>query len=356
MYRHHQLQAQRDALMDLYGISPDDRLVAAFAPFALYGPGMGIASVVPDMDVTAPGTLNADALGDAAIAIDATLVFASPAALANVVKTADGLTTIHRRAFEQVRLLLSAGAPVRASLLGDAAALFPNAVAHTPYGMTEVLPVADISLDEIRQAAGGDGVCVGHPLPTVEVRVSEIDENGETSAELTSKAGVVGEVVVRAPHVRDGYDRLWHTQHQASQPSGWHRTGDVGHLDESGRLWIGGRLGHVITSPHGPITPVAIEQSIESLTDVSAAAAVGIGPTGTQQVVAVVEFTSAGRRAKQASLQLHQSVRAVSGHDIATVLEVSKLPVDRRHNSKVDRTRVAKWASAVLAGGRMPRL
>jgi hypothetical protein len=50
--------------------SADDRLVAAFAPFALYGPALGIASAVPDMDVTAPGTLTATALAEAAAAVD----------------------------------------------------------------------------------------------------------------------------------------------------------------------------------------------------------------------------------------------------------------------------------------------
>ena len=66
VYRHHQVEANRDALSRLYAITPDDRLVAAFAPFALYGPAMGIASAVPDMDVTAPATLTAARLADAA--------------------------------------------------------------------------------------------------------------------------------------------------------------------------------------------------------------------------------------------------------------------------------------------------
>ena len=47
VYRHRQLQAQLDALRTAYGITADDRLVAAFAPFALYGPALGIASAVP---------------------------------------------------------------------------------------------------------------------------------------------------------------------------------------------------------------------------------------------------------------------------------------------------------------------
>ena len=86
VYRHRQLEAQRDAVArPCSGSAPSDRLVAAFAPFALYGPALGIASAVPDMDVTEPGTLTATALAEAVAAIDATVVFAAPAALRNVV-------------------------------------------------------------------------------------------------------------------------------------------------------------------------------------------------------------------------------------------------------------------------------
>ena len=46
-------------LRTLCNVTPGDRLVAAFAPFALYGPALGIGAVVPQMDVTKPGTLTA---------------------------------------------------------------------------------------------------------------------------------------------------------------------------------------------------------------------------------------------------------------------------------------------------------
>lgn len=352
VYTHRQLEAQRDALVGLYDITTDDRLVAAFAPFALYGPAIGISSIVPDMDVAAPGTLTAVSLGDAVVAVDATMVFASPAALANVVRTASGLTAEHRTAFADVRLLLSAGAPVRPSLLGDAAALFPNAVARTPYGMTECLPVADIDLAAIRSSSGGDGVCVGRPVPGVDVRIRPLDDRGVPRGDLTDRPGVIGEVVVRAAHARAGYDRLWHTEHLASRPPGWHATGDVGHLDHDEQLWIGGRLGHVITTADGPITPVRPEQAIESLAGVAIAAVVGVGPIGNQQVVAVVELEEPTRRASLADDALTDRIREVAGISVVAVFEVSSIPVDRRHNSKIDRTRVAAWAERALAGGR----
>ena len=97
VYRHRQLRAQIDRSPRCCDLTSGDRLVAAFAPFALYGPALGIASAVPDMDVTSPGTLTARALADAVRAVDATVVFASPAALRNVVATAGELGPEQRR-------------------------------------------------------------------------------------------------------------------------------------------------------------------------------------------------------------------------------------------------------------------
>ena len=57
--------------------------------------------------------------------------------------------------------------------------MLPNAELHTPYGMTEALPVTDISLAQIEAAGVGNGVCVGQPLPGV----------GSGSARWTPSAG-----------------------------------------------------------------------------------------------------------------------------------------------------------------------
>lgn len=356
VYRHDQLQAQRDQLRDLYSIGSDDRLVAAFAPFALFGPALGITSAVPDMHIAHPGTLTAAALGDAVADIDATLVFTSPAALANVVSTADEL---HGAELGGVRLVMSAGAPVNPALLGRTLELFPNADVHTPYGMTEVLPVADISLRELGPATGGAGVCVGRPCRDVTVAVCELDHLGVASGVPSAAVGVQGEVVIRADHVKDRYDRLWLTEHRSTQPEGWHRSGDVGLLDHEGRLWIGGRLEHLIITDRGPVAPVPVELAAEATTPVRRAAAVAIGPVGTQVIAVVVETEGAPRRGRLARTELTDAVRAEVEREldlpVAAVLEVRALPVDRRHNSKIDRSRVARWASDVLAGKRWAR-
>ena len=354
VYRHRQARAQLAALRAAYGITGDDRLVAAFPPFALYGPALGIPSAVPE--VRKPGALTAAALARAVAAVDATIVFASPAALRTVVATAAGLDAGQRGALAGVRRVVSAGAPVPAALLHALRGVLPNAAAHTPYGMTEALPVTDVALAEIDAAGPGNGVCVGRPLPGVDVAVIPLTTDGE----LTREPGVTGEISVAAPHVKDRYDQLWAVQRRSAREAGRHRTGDVGHLDAEGRLWVEGRLVHVVDTAAGPVTPVGIEQRVEAIDGIASAAVVGVGPAGTQQVVVVVvaEPGIAARRTGAPLLAvapLTSAVRAVAGVSVAAVLVADALPVDIRHAAKIDRTRVAAWAGRVLAGERAGR-
>ena len=367
VYTHRQAAAQLELVRATYGLTDRDRLVAAFAPFAILGPALGIGSAVPDVDVTAPGSLTAAALADAAAAVDATVVFASPAALRRVVATAADLSAGRREALGGIRLLMSAGAPVPATLLRSLREVLPAADAHTPYGMTEVLPVTDVSLAGIEAAGDGEGVCVGRPLPGVDVRVSPLSPTGAADAPLTDRAGATGEVCVRAAHVKDRYDAMWALERAASRDPGWHRTGDIGHLDADGRLWIEGRLQHVVATASGAVTPVGIEQRVERVPGVAAAAAVGVGPAGAQVVVVVVvpsgiDPAASGRRRpagrgdrlRLADTDRADAVRAAAGVDVAAVLVAGRLPVDVRHQSKVDRSEVARRAARVLAGSRPP--
>jgi acyl-CoA synthetase (AMP-forming)/AMP-acid ligase II/pimeloyl-ACP methyl ester carboxylesterase len=348
-YRHRQLAAQRDALVATYGITAEDRLVAAFAPFALYGPALGITSTIPDVDVTTPGALTADAFAAACGSIGATIAFASPAALANVLRTAAPSPDPRTAG---LRLVLSAGAPVPVATLRRMERQHPGTEAHTPYGMTECLPVADVSLAEIDRAGRGHGVCVGRPVSGAHVMIAALDFDAATTV-ASLAPGVTGEVLVRTPWMSDGYDRRWRTERDArpSDAAGtvWHRTGDVGHLDTDGRLWIEGRTVHVVHTVHGPITPVPVEVAVEALPGLERAAAVGVGPRGCQQLVVVVV---APGDASLAPTPVTDEVRAaVHWAPVAAVLTAPSLPVDIRHNTKIDRAEVAAWASAVLSGG-----
>jgi acyl-CoA synthetase (AMP-forming)/AMP-acid ligase II len=342
------VERTRDTLREHYAITSSDALVAAFAPWAVLGPALGIASSIPDMDLTSPGTLTARAFADAVRVVDGTLVWASPAAFGGILETAPALTDDDMAALGSLRLVLGAGAPVSRSMLHGMSRLCVNADVRTPYGMTEVLPVTEVTVREIDEAGDGDGVLVGRPLSGVDVRISAVDQDGRATGPLTDEAGVLGEVVVRAAHKKDRYDRLWATERASSRDPGWHRTGDVGRLDAEGRLWIGGRLGHVITTPAGPVAPVRIEQAVQHLPVVRQAACVGVGPRGTQAVVVIVVADRATEGL--ADLELTTAVRTAAGLEVAAVLVRRDLPVDIRHRSKIDRAALADWAGSKLAG------
>nr|WP_204723235.1 alpha/beta fold hydrolase [Glutamicibacter nicotianae] len=356
VYTHRQLAAMRDTLRETYNLKAGSALVAGFAPFALLGPALGATSVTPDMDVTAPRTLTAQALADAAAAVHATTVFASPAALANVLETKDALDQSQRETLAGVSLMLSAGAPIPEPLLAKVQELVPQAKVHTPYGMTEALPVTDIDLPGIRTAGQGNGVCVGTAVAGATVAIAPIDTLGVAGDQPEYTPNATGEILVRAPHVKDRYDRLWITEKHSSSIPGWHRTGDVGHLDDQGRLWVEGRLGHVLRTAKGAITPVAAEHAAESVAGAGRAALVGVGPDGTQAAVVVMETVPPARKPGPASSELARQVRsavAATGTEVAAVLVVPNLPTDIRHNSKIDRAALADWATATLAGGRI---
>ena len=215
--------------------------------------------------------------------------------------------------------------------------------------MTEVLPVTDVTLTEIEKAGLGDGVCVGHPLPGVEVALTPLDASGRPASTTSTATEQTGEICVRAAHVKDRYDQLWRAQLDSASIPGWHRTGDVGHLDADGQLWVEGRLGHVVVTSTGVVTPVGVERRVEQLACVRQAAVVGVGPVGTQQVV-VVLVPDPRIRGLLATPELADEVRVAAGVDVAAVLLRTELPVDIRHNSKIDRTALAEWAAGRLAG------
>jgi acyl-CoA synthetase (AMP-forming)/AMP-acid ligase II/pimeloyl-ACP methyl ester carboxylesterase len=353
-YRHAQLEAQRDALAATYEITSDDRLLAAFAPFALYGPALGIATVLPDCDVTTPGSLTANAFTAACERLDATLAFASPAALANILATSDDAAK--GAALNQLRLVMSAGAPVPAEILVAIRELAPNAEMRTPYGMTEVLPVADIDLATIESATDDEpagGVCVGHPVDGATVAILPLGFDPADPPPALG-AGTTGEILINAPWVSEGYVGLWAVERSARPSRGdgerWHRSGDVGHLDASGRLWVEGRAVHTIDTSAGVVTSVPVERLVERGLELARVAAVGVGPAGRQQLVVVIE--DAPGTDGLASTELTATVRSVVTEPVAAVLTLRSMPVDIRHNAKIDRGAVAAWASDLLAGQR----
>ncbi|MFD5340716.1 AMP-binding protein [Streptomyces hawaiiensis] len=340
-YRYTTLAGQLGALDAVLRPEAGDVLLSCFLPFAALGPLLGLTTVAPQVDHLAPARTPPGHLVGPLLRHRADIVLGSPAILGLIA----GHCARHGLTLPSVRRVLSFGAPLRPRLVELLArALPPGAEILSVYGATECLPATAIDADELRALRvqpppGHSGTCLGRPLPGVGACVLDADATG------------LGEIAVAGPVVSPAYHaRPDATGAAKSLTDGtlWHRTGDLGRLDDEGRLWYLGRKAHLVTGDGFTLTTEDVEAAADIASGVRRTALVGVGPAGRQRAVLCVEPERSARRdavldALRASLGGHHH-----GRRIGTVLFHPRFPTDIRHNSKIDRARLAEYAS----GGR----
>jgi len=339
------LLAQTRLVADLYDLGPHQVSLATFPPFALFGPPLGMTTVVPRMDATKPASVRPRRVVRVANRHRATVLFGSPALLDTVTRGAPDAR------MPTVRLVISAGAPVPRAvqrkvlhMVGDGAQV------HTPYGATEALPVASIGSDELLGLP--EGICVGRPVTGVDVALIRVDDGPLTvlTDDLLVAPGEVGEVVVRGANVTTSYAGRPAAMALAKLDWGGrtaHRMGDLASLDTEGRLWFAGRKSHRVETRRGPLYSVPCEEVFNVHPSARRTALVGLGALGEQEAVLCVELEPGVERTSGLTAELlalgSQDLRT---SEIARVLYHPGFPVDIRHNSKIDRPALAVWAAS----------
>jgi len=161
----------------------------------------------------------------------------------------------------------------------------------------------------------------------------------------------IGEIIVRGPVVTELYDALYQETQAAKivdRASGhvWHRMGDTGYLDAEGRLWFCGRKAERVVTPSGTLFTEPCEQVFRQHPQVRRCALVGLGPRGQQRPALVVESSLRGAAARRLATEL-RALAAQHAHTAAieTFFLRPKFPVDVRHNAKIHRLTLAKWAA-----------
>ncbi|MGH8500832.1 MAG: AMP-binding protein, partial [Methylococcales bacterium] len=319
---------------------------------------LGLTSIIPDMDPTKPASADPKKLHHAINKFGIDQLFGSPALVAVLAKYNQKLPGILR--------ITSAGAPVPADVVSKMRELLPeNGRLWTPYGATECLPVAVIESCELQntreQTEQGAGTCVGRPMAANTVRIIEITDKAieHWRDGLQVEPGRVGEITVAGPTATDEYfERPQATalaKISETMPDGTkriiHRMGDLGWIDEHGRLWFCGRKSHRVEAAQGPLFTEQVEPIFNTHPKVKRTALVGVGKFGEQLPVLCVELH------ENASLQEHAIIQAelekignafVHTGGIHHFLFHPDFPVDIRHNAKIGREKLAVWASKKL--------
>jgi acyl-CoA synthetase (AMP-forming)/AMP-acid ligase II len=160
-----------------------------------------------------------------------------------------------------VRWALYGGAPIAPDLVMKIKAAFPAARIANGFGMSETSSLATLLPHEESEAHADS---IGYPCPCVDVAVLDADP-----------ASGVGEILLRGQTVTAGY---WREPGLAAHSflDGWLRTGDIGRLDDAGRLYLVDRVKDMINRGGENVFSVEVENALADAPGVKEVAVIGV--------------------------------------------------------------------------------
>ncbi|MBT6176304.1 MAG: AMP-binding protein [Deltaproteobacteria bacterium] len=358
VYRHENFAAQVEMIRELFGIQPGEIDLPTFPLFALFDPALGMTTIVPDMDPTKPAKVDPAKIIEAIEDFGVNTMFGSPALLNTVGRYGEK----HKVKLPTLKRVIAAGAPLPAHVMERFHTMLEDdGIIYPPYGATESLPVAVLGSHEILQdtwplTEQGKGVCVGRPVPIVDVKVIGITDEGisKWDESLCVPQGEVGEIVVKGPVVTQAYFNDGENTGLAKieDIDGIrHRMGDLGYFDTQGRLWFCGRKSHRVILSQQTLFTIPCEGIFNAHPDIYRTALVGAGSGDNRKPVLCIELEAASANADQSEIlgalkKLAQKHSHTSG--IETFLFHPSFPVDIRHNAKIGREKLSVWAAGQL--------
>ena len=360
LYTHGNFIAQVESIRNTYHIEPGEIDLPTFPLFALFGPALGMAVVIPDMDPTRPAHVDPRRIIEAIEDFGITNMFGSPALINRVGRYGHK----HGIKLPTLRRVIAAGAPMPPAVLEHfCTMLSPEAQVHTGYGATEAMPVSSIGSHEIlnstrHETDAGKGVCVGRPVHGMDVCLIPITDDPVAiwKDSLKLPVGEVGEITVKGPVTSRVYykDDLGTGLTKIPEPGGnsfRHRMGDLGTMDERGRIWFFGRKSHRVTTRSGTHFTIACEGVFNPHPDVFRTALTGVRIGGRVHPVLCVELEAHSKNGDRKNIKrelLEIGARFSHTKEIEIILFHDGFPVDIRHNAKIFREKLGIWASRKL--------
>ncbi|MFD3701716.1 fatty acid CoA ligase family protein [Nocardia sp. NPDC058658] len=352
---HGNLAAMVEQVHAARGHTPPDTSLVTLPLVGVLDLLLGSRCVLPPLIPSKVGATDPAHVVDAIQRFGVRTMFASPAVLIPL------LEWLREDPVELKSLtsIFSGGAPVpHWCIAGLRDVLHPGVEIYAGYGSTEALPMSTIESREllgglVERAKRGEGTCIGRPTDRVRVRLLAITDVPVATWDdaVQPGAGEVGEIVVAGPNVSTRYYWPAHANTAGKITDGeqiWHRTGDLGRLDEQGRIWFCGRKSQRIITTLGPMFTVQVEQVFNAVSGVARTALVGVGTPGAQRPVLCVELAPG---ADAVAVLTRLRTRAAEFGTVAPIAEFlvhPRFPVDIRHNAKIGREQLARWATKRL--------
>ncbi len=348
-YTHSIFNAQTDILKRMFQLTPQDIDMPGFPLFSLFTIAMGMKSSIPFMNPSKPASANPKDLVQNIKDQKATFVAGSPAIWVSVADYClENSITL-----DTVKYLVMFGAPVNIELHKKFAKVLTNGTTYTPYGATECLPVSNTSGREILSMFNDNfqtkGTFIGKTIDENSLKIIATTDKALSWDEIEElPINTIGEIIVHGPTTTKQYVGMeMKTKEAKIQDTGmrtWHRMGDLGFIDENGNLWFCGRKSHRIKTENNNFkSSIPNELPYQQVSGVNKVAIIP-NPNNVNKAAVVVERN---QKVKNSTLKndLILVTKKIQQDDFITEFyECKKLPVDIRHNIKIDRLKLSQLA------------
>ncbi len=366
---HFSLIQQHLAIRDHWPDEIDDIDCPCFPVMVLHNLSCGMTTIMPKVDLAQPAAVDAKVVIEQIRQHNITRLSGAPAYITGLVSYLQQQDN-DQQVVSEIKSIVVGGATVSVELAEGIRKAFPNADARIVYGSTEAEPISDVSIDEYLKASSqtGDsllgasnpgasnlgasnpgasnlGYLVGKVASQIELLITNINESELTEEALLRhrcKAGEIGEILVSGDHVLKQYidnpsanrENKIPRQNVAATKAIWHRTGDCGYIDEQGRLWLTGRIKDVIAFQNTHLQPYPIEKSLDQLPGIVRSAMI----QHVDQLTVFIQENTQGISVLESEIRhiLSEHISSMGLEKIQLIM-LDHMPVDGRHNSKIDR-------------------
>ncbi|MGH7846683.1 MAG: AMP-binding protein, partial [Candidatus Binatia bacterium] len=316
-------------------LTPTDRCLNVMPLYHIHGlVGAVLSSLTAGASMAVPPDFNPALFFDWLDELRPTWYTAVPTIHQAIVREAkDRLGTLPRC----LRFIRSSSAPLSPKLMAELEEVFQIPVIEA-YGMTEAAhQIASNPLPPRNRKAGSVGTPAGS-------EIAIMDEAGKLLP-----SGESGEIVLRGPNITNGYDNNPEANREAFA-DGWFRTGDQGHLDSDGYLFLTGRIKEIINRGGEKISPYEIEAALQEHPMIAQAVVFPLPhPTLGEDVAAAVVLKEKAA-VTETEIQRFVAVKLADFKIPRRILITDKIPTGP--TGKVQRIRLTEDLGLALGTGR----
>ena len=324
MRTHGFLLEQHNVLEKNLKFEKETAVYSSFPIFLLSHIATGTTTFIPDLNWQKPVESNFRNIVKQIMKNNIQNIILPPAIFENIVKFCKD----EKITLENVQTVYTGGAPVFYNLMKKIKEVFINAKIIALYGASEAEPIArlnfeDITEDDIKNMKNGGGLLAGKIVDGLELKIEKLEE----TAEKHKISELKGEILVKGENVVNGYLNV-----EKNPDEKWHRTGDMGYINENGQLVLLGRVKGKIQIGEEIYYPFAVETAF-SFCEILKKSVLTLK---NGKLYLLVERNPEYKGDLSENTEITELAKKFG---IFKIVE-AEIPMDKRHNSKTDYKRL----------------